>query len=158
MADKFLTEDRAQVVLGNGHPDRGAEALTERSRRRLDTAVRVTLRMPRSVRSELPERADVVHRQREPAEVQQRIQEHRPVAVAQHEAIAVGPLGMIGIDQQVTPPQHHRDVRHPHRHSGMSAVGSLDRIDAQDADGVDSELLSVHAAPTRPDASAAVSD
>ena len=69
-------------------------------------------------------------------EIQQRIEQHRAVAGRQHEAVAVGPVGSLGIEFQEVGEQHGGDVGHAHRQAGMAGIRLLDRIHGQRADGV----------------------
>ena len=78
----------------------------------------------------------VVDRQRIAGQVQQRVQQHRAVAVRDHEAVAVRPLRIAGIVAQVVAPQDFGDVGHAHRHAGMAGVGFLDGIHREGADGI----------------------
>ena len=64
-------------------------------------------------------------------QVQQRVQQHRAVAVRQHEAVAVGP-GRIGrVVLQIMAPQHRGDVGHAHRHARVAGIRLLDRVDRE---------------------------
>ena len=69
-------------------------------------------------------------------QMQQRIEQHRAVAGRQHEAVAVGPVGLGGIEFQELAEQHGRDVGHAHRHAGMAGFRLLDRVHGERADGV----------------------
>ena len=50
-------------------------------------------------------------------QVQQRVEQHRPVPGRQHEPVAVRPVGRRGVELQVLLEQHRRHVRHAHRHA-----------------------------------------
>ena len=87
-------------------------------------------------------------------EVEQRIDQHRAVAGRQHEAVAVGPVGIGGIVLQIFGEQDGGDVGHAHRHAGMAAeLAACDRVHRQRADGVGEQsrigghALSLEAAP-----------
>ena len=69
-------------------------------------------------------------------EIEQRIEQHRAVAGREHEAVAVGPGRIGGIEFQELREQHGRDVGHAHRQAGMAGLGLLDRVHRQRADGV----------------------
>src|SRR3546814_2896716 len=62
MIDQIVAEYGAEVPLRNGHADRHREALSQRSRRRLDTRQHEIFGMSGAGRIELPEVADVLHR------------------------------------------------------------------------------------------------
>ena len=59
-------------------------------------------------------------------QVQQRVEQHRAVAGRQHEAVAVGPARVGGVEFQEAGPQRGGDVGHAHRHAGMAGVGGFD--------------------------------
>ena len=69
-------------------------------------------------------------------QVQQRVLQHRAVAVGQHEAVAVEPLRIVRVVAQEVVPQHFGDVGHAHRHARMAGLGRLDRVDGEETDGV----------------------
>ena len=69
-------------------------------------------------------------------QIEQRIEQHRAVAGRQHEAVAVGPARVGGIEFEELREQHRRDVGHAHRHARMAGLGFLDRVHRQEADGV----------------------
>ena len=85
---------------------------------------------------QLAEALQLRHRQVVAGQMQQRIEQHRAVAVGQHEAVAVGPRRIGGVVPQVMVPQHFRDLRHAHRHAGMAGIGLLHGIHRERADGV----------------------
>jgi hypothetical protein len=85
---------------------------------------------------QLAEMADFVDRQVVARQVQQRIQEHRAVAVRQHEPVAVGPVRIRRIVFEVVAPQHFGDFGHAHRHAGMAGIRLLHGIHRERADRV----------------------
>ena len=129
-------EVRGEELLGERHPDRVGEALPERPGRRLHTGRDADLRMPRGARVQLPEALQLVEREVVAGQVQQRVEQHRTVAVGQDEAVAVRPLRVCGVVAQVALPQRDGDLRHAHRHARMSAPGGLDGVHGEGADGV----------------------
>ena len=88
------------------------------------------------LRVQLPEALQLVHRQVVAGQMQQRVQQHRAVAVGDDEAVAIRPLRMRGIVAQVPVPQRDRDFGHAHRHARVAALRGFDRIHRQGADGV----------------------
>src|SRR3546814_14332439 len=62
MIDQIVAEYGAEVPLRNGHADRHREALSQRSRRRLDTRQHEIFGMSGAGRIEPPEVEDVLHR------------------------------------------------------------------------------------------------
>jgi hypothetical protein len=144
MVDQFRPEHRSQVRLRHRHAHRGAKTLTKRPGGGLDAEVRLTLGMARGDGAPLPEGTDVVQADGEAAEVEQRVQQHRPMAVAEHEAVAIRPSRSIGVDAEMAAPHDRSNVGHAHRHPGMAALGLLHGIDRQDPDGVYGELFGIH--------------
>ena len=60
--------------------------------------------------------------------MQHRVEQHRGVPVGQHEAIAVRPDRILGIEAQKVLPQRVSHRRHRHRRAGMARIGLLHRI------------------------------
>ena len=56
--------------------------------------------------------------------------------VGKHEAIAIGPVWIRGVVLQMVAPENLCDIRHPHRHAGMSRVCLLNRVHGQETDGI----------------------
>ena len=140
--------------LGNRHADAVADALAQRTGRRLDARNPMVLRMARRLAAELTEVADVVERHcglAEPlvigvhgaraGEMEQRPQQHRGVAVGEHEAIAVRPDRILRIESHDPIPQHVDQRRQRHRRAGMAGLRLLDSIDRQGANRVDRQLI-----------------
>ncbi len=75
------------------------------------------------------------------------------MAGAEYEAIAIGPVGGIGIVLEIFAPQHGGDVGHAHRHSRVAGIGSLHRIHRKRPDGIGhldhARCLEAHAAILR---------
>ena len=126
-----------QEALGDRHPDRVRHALPQRAGGRLHAGRVAALRMPRRARAPLPERLDLLQRQVVPAQVEQRIEQHRRVAAGEHEAVAIGPGRIGGIVPQEPGPEDVRRGGERHRGPGMSGLGRLDRVHGQRADRVD---------------------
>ena len=74
-------------------------------------------------------------------QVDQRVEQHRGVAAGEDEAIAVRPERRGRVVAQVLRPQLIGDRRQGHRRAGMAAVGRLDGVHRQRADGVDRGLF-----------------
>ncbi len=125
-----------QQFLRQRHADRIGETLSERSGGGLDARCDAVLGMTRRAAPHLAEVHQFLHRQVVAREMQQRVLQHRAVAVGQDEAIPVGPLRVRGVVGEVPPPQRDGDFRHPHRHAGMPRVRLLHSIHGQRADRV----------------------
>jgi hypothetical protein len=143
-----------EPCLGNGHAYAGGDALPERPGRGLDPRNEMVLGMTRSLAAELAEVTDVVERHRglpEPfvggvhgagaGEVEHRPQQHRGVAVGEHEPIAVRPDRILRIEAHDPVPERVDQRRQRHRRAGMPGFGLLDRIDGQRANGIDRQLI-----------------
>jgi hypothetical protein len=68
--------------------------------------------------------------------VQQRIEQHGAMAGGQHEAVAVGPAWVGGVEFQEAGPEGGGDVGHAHGQAGMAGVGGFHGVDGQGADDV----------------------
>ena len=126
-----------QQLLRDRHADGVGDALPERSGRGLHAGRDAILRVPGGCRMQLAEAPELRQRQVIAAQVQQCVQQHRAVAVRDHEAVPVRPLRIRRVVPQVTPPQHLRDFGHAHRHAGMAGIRLLDRIHRQSAQRID---------------------
>ena len=130
------------VELGRKHPfrDRHADgvgqSLSERSGGGLHPGRAAVFRMAGRHGVQLAEAPQLVHRQLVAGEVQQRVEQHRAVAVGEHEAVAVGPFRIGGIVAQMAGPQRQRDLGHAHGHARMAGVRRLHRVHGQRAHGV----------------------
>ena len=138
VVDQAVAEAGVQIGLGHRHAERVGDALAERPGRHLDAARRG--RTPDGLRSAsrargrcliCVDRDALVARQ-----VQQRVQQHRAVAVGQHDAVAVGPGRIGGIELQVPRVERGRDLGHAERHALMAFAGAHDGVDGEEADRV----------------------
>jgi len=134
-----VAQTRVQHPFAEREPNRRGDALTERPGGRLDPGREAPLRVTGRSRSELSKAAEVVEGQPVPGEVQQRVEQHRCVSGTQHEAVAVGPVRLLGRMAHDPRKQHVADRRERHRRSGMTRVGLLHRVDRQHPDRVDAE-------------------
>ena len=142
-----------EPLLADGHADAGGDALPERAGRGLDARDPVVLGVSGRLAVELAEVADVVeghrrlpqalvvgiHRLR-PGEVEHGPEQHRGVAVGEHEPIAVGPDRVLRIEAHHAIPDRVDQRRQRHRRARVSGLGLLDRVDREGADGVDRQL------------------
>ena len=145
---------RRQPALRDRHADRIAAARAQRPRGRLHPGGVAIFGMARRLRRELAELLDIVEAHRrlaglpaigadllDPRQIQQRVQQHRGMADRQHEAIAIGPVGMRGIVTQELRPDRPADRGQRHRRAGVARVGLLHRIHRQRPDRVDLQPL-----------------
>src|SRR5436309_10177978 len=68
-------------------------------------------------------------------------EQHRGVTVREHEPIAIGPDGILGIEPHHAVPERVDQRCERHRSAGVSGPGLLDRIDREGADRVDAQLI-----------------
>ncbi len=151
-----LVEVRAQPAAGNGHADGIAAALAERPCGGLNARGDAVFRMARRLGIELAEGFDVVETDRRLAgrfavgvdlldarDVQQAVEQHRSVAAGQDEAVAIGPVGAVGIVAQKARPQRIGGRRQGHRCARVAGLGLFDRIHGERAYGIDAELVEI---------------
>ena len=137
MVDDLLAEFGGEHLLGQRHADRGGDALAERAGGGLDALGVEILRMSRGQRSQLAEMLDLVERHVGIAgEIQQRIEQHRAMAGREHEAVAVRPVRLGGVEFQELREQHGGDVGRAHRQAGVAGIGLLDGIHGEPADRI----------------------
>ena len=137
VVDDVVAEPRVQQTLRQRHADGVGEALAERTGRRLDAGGVPVLGMAGRLGAELAEALQLIHfHARIAGEIEQRIEQHRAVAGRQHEAVAVRPVGIGGVEAHRLAEQHSGDIRHAHRHAGVAGLGRLHRIHGKGADGV----------------------
>ncbi len=137
VVDDLAAEGGGQVALGNGHADRIGESLAERSGGRLHSGGQKVLGMARRDRAELAEAPQLLDRHRLVAEqMKQRIDQHRAMSGRQHEAVAIGPAGIRGIEFEKAREQHGGNVGGAHGQTGVPGFRLLDRIHRERTDGV----------------------
>ena len=123
----------SEDFLRERHADSVCQALPQRSGCGFYGQFPFAFRMTGGPEPELPEVANLVHRQWITGKMQQAVQQHRAVAVRQDEAIAIPPLRVTGVVLHIIVPQYLGDIRHAHRHAGMPRVGGLDGIHTERA-------------------------
>ncbi|MNL27300.1 hypothetical protein D3C87_1488830 [compost metagenome] len=126
----------AQQALGQRHAHRVGDALAQRAGGGFHARRDAVLGVAGGLAVQLAEVAQFLDRQVVAGQVQQRVDQHRTVAVGQHEAVAVGPVRVRGVMLQVPAPERHGDIRHAHRCTGVTGIGLLDGVHGKHADGV----------------------
>jgi hypothetical protein len=142
-------ESRALVALrepplGQREADGVGQPLPKRTGRGFHAGRDVAFRMTRRAAAPLAKRLELVERQIVAGEMQQAVQQHRPVPCRQHEAVAVGPHRVIGVVQQVACPERDGGVGHAHGHARVAGVGLLHGVGGEHADGVRGQGLDVY--------------
>jgi hypothetical protein len=125
-----------QQLFSQRHAHRVGQALAQRAGGGFHARGHVHLGVARGLAVQLSEAAQLAHRQFVAGEVQQRIQQHGGVAVAQHKAVAVGPMRVQRVVLEPATPQRHGHLGHAQRCAGVSGIGLLDGIHRQRADRV----------------------
>ena len=131
-----LVEFGGEQLLGQRHAHGVGDALAQRAGGRFHARRDADLRMAWGLAVQLAEVAQFVHRQRIAGQVQQGIDQHRSVTVAQHEAVAVGPMRVLRVVSQVAAPQRHGHLGHAHRGTGVAGLGLLHGVHGQCANRV----------------------
>ncbi len=123
--------------LGERHADSGREALAERPGGHLDPLGVAVFRVAGGAVAHLTEVLDLLHAHVVVTEqVVDRVDQHRAVAGAHHEAVAVGPFVGRRVDLHEAVEQHGGDVGGAHRRAGVARVRGLNRIHRQRPDGI----------------------
>ena len=130
-----------EKAFSQRHSDSVRESLSEGTGRRFDAGRDADFRMPGCLRMELAKVFELLHRQVVAGEMQERVLQHRAVAVRQHEAVAIDPVRIRRIVAKVAVPERNGDLRHSHRHSRVSRFCFLDRVHRQRADGIGKQLI-----------------
>ncbi|MDT4854007.1 hypothetical protein FQZ97_882930 [compost metagenome] len=133
-----------QQLLGQREAHGIGDALTQRAGGGLDAGGDVDFGVAGGLAVQLAEVLDLGQGQVVAREVQHRVDQHRGVAVGQHEAVAVEPVRVGGVVAQVLAPQGDGHVGHAHRCARMSGIGLLNGIHCQRADRVGHQGLVCH--------------
>src|SRR5687768_8283187 len=88
----FFVESRCKELVGDAHADAIREALPERASRYFNTWREAALRMSRGLASPLTKLLEIIERNIIACEMQHAVEQHRRMAVAQDEAVAVEPV------------------------------------------------------------------
>ncbi len=137
-------ELRRHDFLGQGEAHGIRQPLPQRPGGGLDACGVAELRVTGGLAVQLAEVLEVVDGQVIAGQMQQRVDQHRAVAVGQHEAVAVGPERVGRAVLQMITPEHLGDVRHAHGGTRVAAVGFLHSIHAEGADGIGSLTTAGH--------------
>ena len=137
-----LVELGCQVGFSDGQTHSVGDAGTQGAGGHLNAWGLKRFGVPRGLGAPLPELLDVVDGHRVIAgEVQQRVEQHAAVASRQHEAVAVEPLGVLGVVIEELVPERITHGCAAHWQAGVAAVGLVDGVDSQHPDAVDAERV-----------------
>ena len=134
---------RCQMGFGDGHPERVADALAERTGRGFDSRGQMALRVPGRQAPPLPEALKLIEREVVPSEMEERIEKRRAMPRREDEAVAIPPARMRWVVAQDPGPQHIGHGCGAHRQPRVARIRLLDHIDGQEAEGIDTELIEV---------------
>ncbi|MCY1430692.1 hypothetical protein D9M71_466430 [compost metagenome] len=132
----LAVELASQDFFSQGETNGVGQALTQWPGGCLDARGVAEFRVARGAAVQLTEALQVVDRQVVAGQVQQRIDQHRAVAVGQHEAVTVSEARVGRVVLQIITPKNLGDIRHAHRGTGVAAVGLLHGIHAEGTNGV----------------------
>ena len=137
VVDQLVAELGVHDPLGQRHADQLRHALAQRAGGQLDPVRVMVFGVARRLAADLAEALQLLDRHVLVAgEVEQAVQQHRPVAVRQDEAIPVDPVRLRRIELHEVLEQDGRDIRHSHRRAGVAALGALHGIHGEEADAV----------------------
>ncbi len=109
-----------QQLLGHGHADSVGDALAERAGGGLDARRVAVFRMARRLAVQLAKVLQVLDAEVIAGQVQQGIDQHRAVAIGEHETVAIRPLRVGWIVLEVVVPENLGDFRHAHGRAGVA--------------------------------------
>ena len=136
---------RGQHALRDRHADRGRNPLPQRAGCRLHAGSAPVFGMPRRPRTDLAELFDVFDPQSfgaaDAGQIEQAVQQHAAVAAGEHEPVAIGPMGIGGVELEHVAPENGRDIGAPHRQAGVAALGLLDRVEGEKADRIGHRVM-----------------
>ena len=142
VVDHVGAEFRRQMPLGDRHADGVGEALPERPGGGLDARHMAVLGVAGGDRAQLAEALDLADGHRLVAEeMKQRIEHHRAMARGQHEAVAVGPARIGGVEFEEAREQHGGDIGGAHGQPGMARLRRLDRVHRQRPNGIGETVM-----------------
>ena len=126
-----------EVALGNGHSHARGKALAKRTGRCFHTRSMSELRMTRCAASPLPKRLQVLNREGISTQVKQRIKQHASMSGREHKSIPVHPSRLAGCMPHYFFEKRVSHRGRPHRHSGVTRIRLLYRVNGKKSDSVD---------------------
>ncbi len=132
----FAVELCGQRALGNRHAHAIGEALAKRACGGFNSRRVTKFGMAGGTGVKLAEIFQVLDTEVISGQMQQRVDQHRTMAIGEHEAVAIDPVRVSRVVSQVIMPEHFGDIGHSHRSAGVSRIGFLDCIHAQGTDRI----------------------
>ena len=128
-------EHLAQIFFGDGHTHAIGESLPQRPGGDFDTVLDRIFRMTMTDGAERTEALDLLDADRlVSAQVQQRIEQHRSMTVAQDKAVAIDPGRIGGVELEMAREQDGSDLGTTKRCTRMTVAGILDGVERQHPD------------------------
>ena len=134
---RVRVEQAALAARRHRHPDRGGDALTERTGGRLDSQRVAMFGVARGPAAPLPVELQVVDRESVARQVELDIDGEAGMPARKHEPIASDPVGIGGVVPQKFLEEEVGRGRQAHGGTRVAVSGRLDRIHRQGADVVD---------------------
>ena len=126
----------SEGFLCQRHPHGIRDALPQRPGRGFNAGGIAIFRVAGRLAMELPELLQVFNGKFIPSEMQEGVDQHRAVAIGQHEPVAIGPIRIRRIVSHQAIPEHLCNIRHTHRRTGVAAFGRLDGVHSEGTNGV----------------------
>ena len=135
--NKIGAECGGEVAFSHRHANRIGKPLAERAGGRFNAAGMTKFRVTGGDRAKLAEIFDLRARHIGiSGQIQERIDQHRPMPGGQHKAVTVGPVRVRRIEIQVIGKQNSGCIGHPHRHARMAGFCRFNGIHCQRANSV----------------------
>jgi hypothetical protein len=124
-----------------GHSHSVPEALPEGTRRRLHTGSEPMLGVTRRQAAELTKPPDLLDRKIVARQVEERVEEHRPVPAREDKPVSIRPVGTRRIESEDLGEEHHADLRASKRQSDVPRSRLPDGVHRQSTNRPDGQLL-----------------
>ena len=135
--DQLAAIARVQMPLRNRHAHGIGDALAQRPGGGFDARQMAIFGMACAGAADFAEILDVIQGDAWiPGQPKQRIEQHRAMARRQHKAVAVGPVGVAGIEFQELAEQHGGGIGHAQRQARMTRFCRLHRVHRKGADDI----------------------
>ena len=134
---------RPELGLGHRHAHDVAHTLAQRPGGDLDAGRVANLGVTGRGRAPLPKVAEIVEGDAEPRQVQDRVLQDRRVAGREHEAVAVGPVGPLGVVVHHAGEQDVGERGEGHGRALMAGASSVRRVHGDAADHADGARVEI---------------
>ena len=135
--DQLAAKAGIEMAFGDGHAHGIGNTLTQRTSGGFDAGQMAMLRMAGAGAANFAEIFDVLQGDaRIAGEPEQRIKQHRAMTGRQHKPVAVGPIGIGGVEFEEAAEQYCGGIGHAQGEAGMAGFGSFHRVHRKGADGI----------------------